>query len=130
MGTYTLDKPDNLVEMFEETLTRFSGREWLGTKNRKTNTYEWVTYGDVSKRINAIRGGLAKHGVKKGDAVAIIDNNSVEWAACCYATYGLGARFIPMYKAELLKIWHYIITDSGASVLFVRDNEIYEKVKN
>ena len=89
-----------------------------------------TSYRDVAKRIDAIRGGLAKIGVKKGDGVAIIDNNSVEWAACCYATYGLGGRFIPMYKAELLKIWKYIITDSGTSVLFVRDKEIYEKVKS
>ena len=130
MKTYTLDKPDNLVGIFEETLARFGDREWLGTKNKKTNTYDWVTYRDVAKRIDAIRGGLAKIGVQKGDGVAIIDSNSVEWAACCYATYGLGARFIPMYKAELLKIWNYIITDSGTRVLFVRDNEIYEKVKN
>ena len=130
MKKYTLDKPDNLVGIFEETLARFGDREWLGTKNKKTNTYDWVTYRDVAKRIDAIRGGLAKIGVKKGDGVAIIDNNSVEWAACCYATYGLGGRFIPMYKAELLKIWKYIITDSGTSVLFVRDKEIYEKVKS
>ena len=130
MKKYTLDKPDNLVGIFEETLARFGDREWLGTKNKKTNTYNWVTYRDVAKRIDAIRGGLAKIGVKKGDGVAIIDNNSVEWAACCYATYGLGGRFIPMYKAELLKIWKYIITDSGTSVLFVRDKEIYEKVKS
>ena len=130
MKTYTLDKPDNLVGIFEETLARFGDREWLGTKNNKTKTYNWVTYRDVAKRIDAIRGGLAKIGVQKGDGVAIIDNNSVEWAACCYATYGLGARFIPMYKAELLKIWKYIITDSGTRVLFVRDNEIYDKVKN
>ena len=130
MKTYTLDKPDNLVEMFEETLSRFADRPWLGTKNKKTNAYEWVTYGEAAKKIDAIRGGLAKLGTRKGDAVAIIDNNSVEWAACCYASYGLGARFIPMYKAELLKIWHYILSDSGASVLFVRDDEIYGKVKN
>ena len=106
MKKYTLDKPDNLVGIFEETLARFGDREWLGTKNKNTNTYDWVTYKDVAKRIDAIRGGLAKIGVKRGDGVAIIDNNSVEWAACCYATYGLGARFIPMYKAELLKIWN------------------------
>jgi len=130
MKKYTLDKPDNLVGIFEETLARFGDREWLGTKNKKTNTYDWVTYRDVAERIDAIRGGLAKIGVKKGDGVAIIDNNSVEWAACCYATYGLGGRFIPMYKAELLKIWNYIIADSGTNVLFVRDKEIYEKVKN
>ncbi|TAL35500.1 MAG: long-chain fatty acid--CoA ligase [Spirochaetes bacterium] len=130
MREYTLDKPDNLVEMFEDTLSRFGDREWLGTKNKKTNSYEWVSYREAAKKIDAIRGGLAKIGVKKGDGVAIIDNNSVEWAACCYASYGLGARFIPMYKAELLKIWNYILTDSGTRVLFVRDQEIFDKVKN
>ncbi|MBN1533395.1 MAG: long-chain fatty acid--CoA ligase [Spirochaetes bacterium] len=130
MQQYTLDKPDNLVEILEETLAKFSDRPWLGTKNKKTNQYDWVTYGEAAKRIDAIRGGFAKIGVQKGDGVSIIDNNSVEWAVCCYASYGLGARFIPMYKAELVKIWHYILSDSGARVLVVRDREIYEKVKN
>jgi long-chain acyl-CoA synthetase len=130
MREYTLDKPENLVEMFEETLSRFGDREWLGTKNKKSNSYEWVSYREAAKKIDAIRGGLAAIGVRKGDGVAIIDNNSVEWAACCYASYGLGARFIPMYKAELLKIWNYILTDSGTRVLFVRDQEIFDKVKN
>lgn len=130
MKKYILDKPDNLVGIFKETLERFGDREWLGTKNKETNAYDWVTFRDVAGRIDAIRGGLAETGVKKGDGVAIIDNNSVEWAACCYASYGLGARFIPMYKAELLKIWKYIIADSGARVLFVRDKEIYDKVRD
>jgi long-chain acyl-CoA synthetase len=130
MKAYTLDKPDNLVEILEEALSKFGDRPWMGTKNKTTNTFEYVTYREVGKRIDNIRGGLAKIGVKKGDGVAVIDNNSVEWAACCYATYGLGARFIPMYKAELEKIWKYIITDSGTRVLFVRDDVIYAKVKN
>ena len=62
MKKYTLDKPDNLVGIFEETLARFGDREWLGTKNKKTNTYDWVAYRDVAKRIDAIRGGLLKSG--------------------------------------------------------------------
>ncbi len=130
MKAYTLDKPDNLVEILEETLARFADRPWMGTKNKATNAFDWVTYGQVAKRIDNIRGGLARIGVKKGDGVAIIDNNSVEWAACCYASYGLGARFIPMYMAELEKIWKYIITDSGTRVLFVRNEATYAKVKN
>ena len=127
--TYVLDKPDNLVELFEDTVAKFGDKEWMGTKNR-SGVYEWVTYSQVSRRIDNLRAGLASLGVGKGDSIGIIDNNSVGWATACYATYGLGARFVPMYKVELEKIWKYIITDSFTKVLFVAGEDIYEKVKN
>jgi len=130
MGNYVLDKPDNLVEMFEESVAKFADRNWLGTKNKEKTGYDWVTYGETAARVDNLRAGLAGLGVKKGDAVGIIDNNSVAWAVSCYATYGLAARFVPMYKAELEKIWQYIITDSTVKVLLVSDQGIYEKVKN
>ena len=38
-------------------------------------------------------------------------------------------RFVPMYEAELVQIWKYIITDSNIKVLFVTKKEIYDKVK-
>jgi len=127
--TYALDKPDNLVELFEETVAKFGDKEWMGTKN-SSGVYEWVTYHQVSRRIDNLRAGLASLGVGKGDSVGIIDNNSVAWATACFATYGLCARFVPMYKVELEKIWKYIVTDSFTRVLFVSGEDIYEKVKN
>jgi long-chain acyl-CoA synthetase len=125
---YVLDKPDNLVELFEETVAKFGDKDWMGTKN-KSGVYEWITYTQVARRIDNLRAGLASLGVGKGDSVGIIDNNSVAWATACFATYGLGARFVPMYKVELEKIWKYIVTDSFTRVLFVAGDEIYEKVK-
>ena len=50
MKTYTLDKPDNLVGIFEETLARFGAREWLGTKNNKNKNLQ---LGDVQGRGEA-----------------------------------------------------------------------------
>ncbi len=97
---YVLDKPDNLVELFEETLEKHAARPWLGAKNLDTKEYKWITYGEGAEKIDRIRGGLAKLGVKKGDSVAIIDNNSVEWATCCFATYETAARDVSTYTAE------------------------------
>ncbi len=127
--TYVLNKPDNLVELFEETVAGYGAKEWMGTKN-STGVYEWVTYKQVALRIDNLRAGLASLGVTKGDSVGIIDNNSVAWATACYATYGLCARFVPMYKVELEKIWKYIVTDSNTKVLFVAGQDIFDKVKN
>ncbi|MBP7735130.1 MAG: long-chain fatty acid--CoA ligase [Spirochaetes bacterium] len=125
---YQLEKPDNLVEMLEESIARFSANEWFGVKSN--NTYTWFTYGQIGKRIDNLRGGLAYLGIGKGDTVGVISNNRVEWAVACYATYGRCARFVPMYEAELVSTWEYIIRDSNIKVLFVSKPDIYEKIKH
>jgi long-chain acyl-CoA synthetase len=126
---YQLTKPDNLVELFENSVKKFSDRPCLGTKN-KQGEYEWVTYREMGRRIDNLRGGLTGIGVTRGDAVGIISNNSVNWAVCHFATAGLGAFYVPMYEAELTHVWEYIIKDSGIKILFVSKTEIYEKIKD
>jgi long-chain acyl-CoA synthetase len=129
MHTWTLDKPDNLIDWWEESAAKFADRRLFGTKN-KNGIYEWVTFKEVDTRINNLRAGLAQLGIGNGDAVGIIANNRVEWAVAAFATWGRVARFVPMYEAELLQVWKYIITDSQIKVLFVSKPEIYEKIKD
>jgi long-chain acyl-CoA synthetase len=125
---YTLTKPDNIVELFENSIKKFPERTCLGTKN-KQGEYEWITYREMGIRIDNLRSGLAGIGVKKGDGVGIISNNSVDWAVGHFATAGLGAMYVPMYEAELVQVWEYIVKDSAVKILFVSKPEIYEKVK-
>lgn len=129
MHTWTLDKPDNLVEWWEESAAKFADRRLFGTKN-KNGIYEWITYKEIDTRIRNLRAGLAQLDVSKGDVVGIIANNRPEWVVCAFATWGRLARFVPMYEAELLQVWKYIIADSGIKVLFVSKPDIYEKIKN
>ncbi|MFX1237101.1 MAG: AMP-dependent synthetase/ligase [Promethearchaeota archaeon] len=120
--------PTNLVSLFEEAVQKFGKRDYIGTKNSEGN-YEWVTYEQVAARVENLRGGLAKLGLKKGDSVGLIIDNSVEWAVIAFATYGINARLVSMYEKELINTWHYIIKDSGLRFLFVVDEGVYEKVK-
>ena len=126
---YEFEKPDNLVDLFERGVEKFPHNPLFGAKNDK-GVYEWLTYEDVGRRVDNLRGGLAKAGIGKGDAVGIIANNRTEWAVAAFATYGLGARFIPMYEAELAQVWKYIVGDSSVKVLFVARDEILEKVRD
>lgn len=92
--------------------------------------YHWITYKEVARRIDHLRGGLARLGVSRGDKVGIISNNSTDWAAGAFATFGLGAAYVPMYEAELEATWRYIIKDSGLKVLIISKREIYDRVKD
>ena len=123
-------KPDNLVDLFENAIEKYPNNKLFGKKNKAKDGYDWVTYQEIGKKVDNLRGALAKLGLKKGEAVGIIANNRPEWAISAFATYGCGGRFIPMYEAELEKVWAYIIKDSVIKFLFVSNKEVYEKVKN
>ena len=127
-ATFRYAKPDNLVDLFEEAAAKNAHRPLFGVKNG-SGEYQWGTYHDVAVRIDAVRAGLKKLGVGPGDAVGLIANNRVEWAIAAFATYGLRARFVPMYEAELPHIWKYILADADVRVLFVSKPDILEKVK-
>ena len=124
---YRYNPPDNLVSLIEGSVAKFADNPLFGTKNT-AGDYEWVTYSQVGRRIDNLRGGLARMGIKSGDAVGIIANNRTEWAVCAFAAYGLGARFIPMYEKELPKIWQYIINDGNVRLLFVATPDILNQV--
>ena len=126
---YQIDKPDNVVEILEQSVVKFPKRPFLGTKN-KNKQYDWITYEDFGKRVDNVRSGLQQLGIQKDDAVGIISNNSVDWAVCFFATSGLSARFVPMYEAELVQVWKYIIADSNVKVLLISKKEIYNKIKD
>ncbi|PKN52584.1 MAG: long-chain fatty acid--CoA ligase [Deltaproteobacteria bacterium HGW-Deltaproteobacteria-13] len=123
-------KPNNLVDLFENSVAKFSSRNLFGTKNKETNQYEWITYGAVAERVNNLRGALNKLGLSKGEKVGVIVSNSVEWFVCANATHGLGGVFVPMYEKELQKVWQYIIKDAAIKYLFVRDQRIYDTIKS
>ena len=122
--------PRNLVDLFEDTATKWSDRNAIGTKNLTTKQYEWITYKLLAERINNARGGIHQLGINKGDAVGVIIGNSVEWYVLENAAHGLGAIFVPMYEKELKKTWQYIIKDSGLKYLFVKDEKIFEEVQH
>ncbi|MRR16292.1 MAG: long-chain fatty acid--CoA ligase [Deltaproteobacteria bacterium] len=127
---YQLMKPDNVVEILEKSVAKFPGRPFLGTKNKQLKQYEWITFADFGKRVDNLRGGLGQLGIQKDDAVGIICNNSTDWAISFFAAEGLGARFVPMYEAELVSVWKYIVKDAKVKILFISKKAIYEKIKD
>ena len=112
----------NLVELYESSVDRYADNQLFGT--RHTEGWRWITYGEFGKQVDHARGGLAGLGIESGDRVAVISDNRVEWAIGAYATYGLGAAWVPMYEAQLAKEWKFILGNSGAKIAIVGDDGI------
>src|SRR5665647_625653 len=124
------DNPNNLVDLFEQSVAKWQNNRLFGTKNPASGQYEWITYKQVADRVNNFRGALKKLGLSKGEKVGVILNNCTEWYICEQAVHGLAGVFVPMYLQELQKVMQYIVTDAEVKFLFVRDSNTYDKVKD
>jgi long-chain acyl-CoA synthetase len=118
---------DTIVDIFKYSIPAFPTRPLFGVK--KSGTWHWTTYAEFGAAVDRARRGLGELGVGKGDKVAIIANNRVEWAVAAYATYGRAAAFVPMYEQQPEKDWEYMVNDSETKVLFVATTAIYQKIK-
>jgi long-chain acyl-CoA synthetase len=118
----------NLVELYEASVGRFANNPLFGTNH--ADGWSWMTYHDFGEQVDFARAGLAGLGLEQGDRVAVISDNRTEWAVGAYATYGLGAAWVPMYEAQLSKEWEFIIGDSGARIAIVADDGIRAQLED
>jgi long-subunit acyl-CoA synthetase (AMP-forming) len=76
-----------------------------------------ITWGELRERVDALAGGLAKLGVKRGDTVALMLSNRPEFHLCDLAAMMLGAAPFSLYTTYTPEQIRYLIDDAGAKVL-------------
>ena len=115
-----------LVELWEWSTEQNSSREVFGTKTG--GAWHWISYAEFKVQVDALRSGLAALGIGAGDRVALIAGNRVEWAAAAYATFGLCATFVPMYEAQPVEDWAFILKDCEAKAVIGANAKVLEKL--
>ena len=78
-----------------------------------------LTWADVVARVDAIAGGLAKLGVRRGDCVAIMLGNRPEFHLVDLAAVTLGATPFSIYTTYPADEIRYLFEDSGCKVAIV-----------
>ena len=80
-----------------------------------------VTYGGLARRAAQVAGALRGSGVARGDRVALLTDNRVEWVETAFAVAGLGAVLAPLNT--WVKTWdfEYLLEHSRPTVLVVLD---------
>jgi long-chain acyl-CoA synthetase len=116
----------DLASLLSAAVAQRSSAPFLGRK--RGGRWEWVTFGDFDRQVASARALLAGLGVTRRDRVAVISNNRLEWAACAFASWTLGAVYVPMYEMQLERDWHYILRDCGAKVCFVSTDAVFERI--
>lgn len=114
---------EDLLSMLEATVRAHGDRPAWGVR-APDKRWTWISWREFAQRVDALRGGLAQKGIGRGDRVAIISANRIEWLIGAFASYGLGATWVPMYEAMIDRDWKHILDDSGAKLCFVANADI------
>jgi acyl-CoA synthetase (AMP-forming)/AMP-acid ligase II len=75
------------------------------------------SYSEVNERINALAHSLAARGVKRGDHVAMLLFNGIEFVDTFYAAAKLGAVAVPLNWRLVADELAFILKDCGATSL-------------
>ena len=82
----------------------------------------------MCQRIGTTAGALRGWGMGRGERVAILSENRVEWTIADFASLLLGAVTVPVYATLTAEQTAYILRDSGARVIFVSTETQMQKV--
>lgn len=103
--------------MFRSRALRYADRECLRFK--RGGAYQSLSWKEVNERILHLAGYLLKHGLQKGDRVALFSENRPEWAISDLAIVSIGCITVPIYTTLTPTEVEQLLNDSGARFLLV-----------
>jgi long-chain acyl-CoA synthetase len=107
----------NPAQWLAETATRTADAPALMTGERVDATY--AGFARASAAIG--RALIEKHGIRKGDRIAIFMSNRTAYLEALYGIWFTGAAAVPVNSKLHAKEAAWIIGDAGAAVAFVDD---------
>ena len=122
------DDPRTLYQMLMTSVGRFGNLDCFGYIPEKGMERVHINYDVFGELATSAGKQLNSIGVSKGDRVALILNNSVEWAALSYGANAIGAVYTAMYTHQHPKEWAYILDDSAPSLIAIQDPATLDKL--
>ncbi|WBB77069.1 long-chain fatty acid--CoA ligase [Micromonospora sp. WMMD1128] len=87
---------------------------------------EEVSYGDLWQRALRAAGTLKARGVRPGDAVTVMLENTPDLPVACFAIWAAGATVVPVATSARPAEVEYTLTDSGSVLLICAEALIAE----
>ena len=89
-----------------------------------SDSHRTVAWDELDKRVNRLARALIARGVRPGDTVAVLGENSVAYVEVMLATVRAGACTVPLSTYVTAKTRAIMVKDSGSRLLFV--SALYE----
>jgi long-chain acyl-CoA synthetase len=108
---------DTLPELFRLQTDRLGPRVALRYKNY--GLYHDLRWDEYRDQVASCAAALVMHGIQKGDRVAILSENRLEWLVADMAILSAGAVTVPLHAPLSARQVHFQLDDSGVRFVFV-----------
>ena len=124
---------DNTIVMAGETIPAVF---WNAVDKRGPNVWMrqkhlgiWrsFTWNQTATAVQEIAGGLMQLGFVRGECASILSNTVVEWVMADLAVLSCGGVSNGIYPTDAPSQVQYLCEDSGATLIFVQDDEQLDK---
>jgi long-chain acyl-CoA synthetase len=114
-----------------QKLFRARSRDWAAQpalRHKKKGIWASTSWSEYFERAGAIGMALHSLGLQRGEAIAILSENRPEWLYADLGAQCMGILSTGIYPTSSPEQVQHILQDAGVRVLFVENQEQYDKV--
>jgi long-chain acyl-CoA synthetase len=115
----------SLGHLFLRAAERYSGP---ALRYKSDGRWIDISYPELGAAAREIARGLIALGIEPGDRVAILSNTRPEWTLADAGTLCAAATVVPVYHTNSPAECEYVVSHSGARVVFCEDAEQAAKI--
>lgn len=97
---------------------------------KENGVWTGISAQNFQSKVDEISRGLLALGVKKGDKVALISENRVEWNMLDFAIQQVGGVVVAIYPNISIADYMFIFEDAEIKTCFVSTDSLFEKIKS
>jgi long-chain acyl-CoA synthetase len=125
-GAPAQSAPVTLPRLLRRNAETMSKRPAIREKSRGIwQTYTWAEY---QREVQDFALGLAAHGFRRGDKLAVIGDNRPRLYWAQLAAHCLGGIAVPMYQDAIATEMAYVLTHAEIRVVVAEDQEQVDKI--
>ncbi len=113
-------------QLFRARCLQWADRSAL--RHKKKGIWSSTTWAVYYERARAIGMALLAMGLRRGQSIAILSENRPEWLYADMGAQCMGLLSVGIYPTSSPEQVQYILVDARARVLFVENQEQYDKV--
>jgi long-chain acyl-CoA synthetase len=112
-----LEDHPNLVAMLLRQAAEKSDQPFMWEK--RDGAYQPMSWREAADQALALASALAGFGLKAGDRVLVLSQNSPRWAIADFGIMAAGGVTVPVYTTNTVENHEHILNDSGAAMAIV-----------
>lgn len=117
----------HLSVLIHEQAKKYGSRPALTFRHFGSEKWSTVSWNQFSVRVKQVSNALLNMGLKPQESIAVFAQNCLQYLYTDFGAYGVRVISIPFYATSSEQQIQYMIHDAGVKVLFVGEQEQYDK---